>query len=88
MGIFSWHFHRKMREPTIRGCSVPMLHACRDIDDITRRHTDWCLAPFLIKTSAGNADQNLTAAFLGVVDMPVITTPRLKSYIENAHLFF
>ena len=38
MGIFSWHFHRKMREPTIRGCSVPMLHACRDIDDITHRH--------------------------------------------------
>lgn len=45
-----------MGEPTVRRCSMPMLHACRNIDGISRCH----------------ADQNLSAVLVGMMDVPVV----------------
>lgn len=60
---------------------MPMLHFRRNIDDIAGLHLLCSLSPFLIISTPGSAEQNLSAF---VMDMPVIPASRLKSY--NSYL--
>ncbi len=65
---------------------MPVLHAGRNIDAVPRLHLDCRLAPFLIIASACHTDQDLSAAPIRVMDMPVVPASRLKGHVENAHL--
>ena len=75
-----------MGEPAIRRRAVPVLHTHRDIHHIPRMKRLRRLSGFLIKPTACHADQNLPAAALRMMDMPVVAAPRLEGHIVNAHL--
>ena len=78
--VCSRYFHRKMGKPAVRRCAVPVLDSCRNLDAVSGLHLNRILPPFLIISPSGNADQDLSAAFFGMMSMPVIpalnwTTP-------------
>src|SRR5574344_782251 len=70
-----------MLKPTVFGGTVPMFHFCRDGDYFSRCELYGRLSPFLIPTATGYANQYLNAF---MVDMPVISAARFKSYIGGA----
>ena len=61
-----------MAEPAVRLGAVPVLDVCGDGDDGARGQADGCLALLLIPALTGGADQELSAAFRSVVDVPVV----------------
>ena len=63
-----------------------MLDPSRDVDHISGVQLLSRFAPFLIVPYSSNADQNLSAALCCMVDMPVVTAARFKSYIKDADL--
>ena len=65
---------------------MPMLDPSRDVDHISGVQLLSRFAPFLIVPYSSNADQNLSAALCCMVDMPVVTAARFKSYIKDADL--
>lgn len=78
--IISWHLDCQMGEPAVRGCTVPVFHACRNVDTVAGVHFNGGFPPFLIEPSPCDTNQNLAAPFVCVMDMPVIaalnwTTP-------------
>ena len=72
-----------MAEPAIRRCAVPVFYACRDVDAVARFHLDGFFALFLIITASGNADEDLSAAALCVVDMPVVAAVNWTPYSQS-----
>ena len=60
---------------------MPVLDVGGDCHDAALMQTDSRLALLLIPALAGGAEQKLTAALGSVVDMPVVTTPRLEAHI-------
>lgn len=84
--IFPWHFYCEMGKPAIWCCAVPVLYTWLNVDAITWLHLDGILAPFLVVPAAGDTNQNLSAALIGMVSMPVVTAAWLKSHIEYFHL--
>ncbi len=84
--VFSRNFDCQMAKPAIWGCAVPVFHSSRNVNTVTRFHLDGILAPLLIVPAPGHADQNLSAALVGVMDMPVVPAARFKGHIENADL--
>lgn len=65
---------------------MPVLYAGRNVNAIAGSHLDRFLAPFLIVSASCNADEDLTAALVSVVNVPVVAALRLKGHIENAYL--
>ena len=65
---------------------MPVLDSRRDVHHITRMQHLGLLAPFLIAAPASHTDQDLTTAFVGMVDVPVIPASRLKGDIEYPYL--
>lgn len=63
--------------------AVPMLDACRDLDDVAWCEALRCLAFFLIPALAIDADENLAAALRSVVDMPEIAAARLERDVAD-----
>ena len=63
-----------------------MLNSGGDVDYITGMQLTGRLAPFLVVATTAGDKQNLPAAFIGVVNMPVIAAARLKGYIKNSNL--
>lgn len=84
--VFSRYLDCQMREPAVRGCTMPVLHACRNVDAVTGVHWGGVFPPFLIKPSPCDTNQNLAAPFVCVMDMPVIAASGFKSDIEYADL--
>lgn len=85
-GIFPRNLNSKMRKPAVLCRPVPMLHARFNIDHVSGNQLSRFFAPFLIIPFSGNANQNLSAALGRMVNVPVISAPRLKSHIKNSHL--
>ena len=75
-----------MREPAVRCGAVPVLHAGGDVDTVARSHLHGVFAPLLVIAPAGHTDEDLSAAFVGVVDVPIIAASRLKGYIKYPDL--
>ena len=65
---------------------MPVLDSCRDVHRVAFLQTARRLAPFLIVADAGGDDENLAAARLGVVDVPVVTAARLERDTESGNL--
>ena len=69
-----------MRKITISRSSMPMLDIRRNIHNIAGQHLYSFLAPFLIISSSGYTNQNLSATVFRMMNMPIIwelnwTTP-------------
>ena len=76
-----------MGKPTVCHGAVPVLDIRGDIDHISRMERLGFLTPFLILVLSGDADKNLSAALVRVVDMPAIAaSQQLKRHIEDANL--
>ena len=60
---------------------MPMLHALRNDHNGSGRQTLRFFTFFLIPSLTGGANQDLTAAGLGMVDMPVVAAARFKGYV-------
>lgn len=86
MAVFSWNFHSKVREPAIRRCAMPMLYAGSYVNNVARMEFLRLLAPLLIIAAAGNADEYLPSALIGLMNVPVVAAAGFKRNIENADL--
>ena len=75
-----------MLEPAVGRGAVPVLDAGGDVHRDARRHLDGGLAPFLVVAAAGGADEDLPAAGLGVVDVPVVAAAGLERHAEGGNL--
>ena len=75
-----------MGEPAIRRGAVPVLDVRGDIYHVARREQARGLAFFLIVAAPGHAHKDLSAALLGMVDVPVVAAARLKRHVGNVHL--
>ena len=84
--VFSRYFHRQMGEPAVRRSAVPVLDAGSNVDHIAGVQLLRLFAPFLIVTAPGHADKDLSAAFVRLVDVPVVTAAGFKGYIEDFDL--
>ena len=72
-----------MRKPAVLFGAVPVLHLRRDGDNRARFQADRRLALLLIPAAPRGADQELAAAALRVMDMPVIAAARLKCDVRQ-----
>ena len=61
-GFVPRNLYCQMREPAIRCCAVPVLYTHRNIYYIVRAQLLCRFAPFLIVTSSGHADEDLSSA--------------------------
>ncbi len=86
--VFSRHLNGKMAEPAIRRRAVPVLYACGNVDAVAGAHFHRLPAPLLIISPSADTDEDLPAALVGMVHMPVVPAARFKGDIENTHLFF
>ena len=85
MGILAGNLHGNVAEPRIGLRPMPVLDLCRNGDDRTRRQGDGLFALLLIQALARGADQQLPAAFGGMVDVPVVPASRLEGHIGKKH---
>lgn len=72
-----------MREPAVCRGAVPVLHFRRDVDHIAGLQFPGRLSPFLIPALAGCADQNLSAAFACMMDVPVVAALNWTPYSQS-----
>ena len=84
-GILAGNLHGNVAEPRIGLRPMPVLDICRNGDDRTRRQGDGLFALLLIPALARGADQQLPAAFGGMVDVPVVPASRLEGHIGQEH---
>ena len=75
-----------MSKPAVGGSSVPMLHACRDVDDRSRKNLLRRLSPLLIPATTSHTDKHLTTAFGGMMDMPIVAATRFEGDVGNGNL--
>ena len=61
-----WNLYRQMREPAVRRSTVPVLDSYRNIYHIAGAQLLCRFAPFLIVTSTGHTNEDLSAAVLDV----------------------
>lgn len=79
-------FQRLGGKPAVFGCTVPMLHVGRNMDDCAGEDFLRRLSFLLIPATSGYTYQHLSAALCGVVRMPVVTAARLKGNVEERYL--
>ena len=72
-----------MRKPAIRCCSMPVLNSSRNINAITRFHFYCFFSLFLIISSSCHTDKNLSATFVCVMNMPVISALNWTPYSQS-----
>ena len=65
---------------------MPVLHPHGDVHAVAGAQFHGGLAPFLVIAPSGHAQQDLSAALAGVVDVPVVAAARLKGHIEDPYL--
>ena len=76
--VLAGNLNGDMAEPAVGLCAVPVLDIRRNGDDIADAQTLRGLALLLIPALAVDADEQLSAAALRVVDVPVVAAARLK----------
>lgn len=81
--LFTGHLNGQVGKPAILGRAMPVLDFRRDDDHIAGVQFTRRLAPFLIIATACRAEQNLPAALLGMVDMPIVAAAGLKGYVPT-----
>src|SRR5699024_3693570 len=86
-GVFTRHLESQMREPAVFGSAMPVLDACRDHYCVAFVQLAGFFAPFLIPAAAADAQQHLSAAFVGMMDMPVVAAARLKRHVGDEQSF-
>ena len=74
-----------MGEPTVGRSSVPMFYAGRDVDGIAGQEFHRGLAPFLIITASSHTDEGLSAAFGGLMYVPVVAAARFEGHIDHGN---
>ena len=77
----AWHFNGKMGHPAVSGSTMPVLDSRGNSDHRARFQLYGILSPFLIPAGSPDTDQDLAAALLCMMDMPVVAAARLKRYI-------
>lgn len=87
-GILPGNFNGQMGEPAILRRAVPMLYPGGNVHHVSGQKKLRLFPPFLIVALSGHADEDLPAALVCLVDMPVIPAGGLKCYVEDADLFF
>ena len=80
--VFSGYFHSQMGKPAVRRSAVPVLYTGHNVDHIAGVQLLRLFAPFLIVAPACHADEDLPAALVRLVDMPVVAAAGFKGYIE------
>ena len=85
-GVLAGYFLRDMLEPAVPGSAVPVLDVCRNIDHVAGMQFSGFFAPFLIPALSVNADEELSAAFVSVMDVPVVAAAGLKRDVEGRDL--
>ena len=75
-----------MGKPAVRRSAVPVLYTGHNVDHIAGVQLLRLFAPFLIVTAPGHADKDLSAAFVRLVDVPVVTAAGFKGHIEDFDL--
>ena len=71
-GVYAGNFHCQVGKPAVRRGAVPVLDAGGNIDDISGQDLHRLFAPLLIEAASGDSDEDLTAALIGMMDMPVV----------------
>ena len=79
--MLTGNLHGDMAEPAILFRTVPVLDIGGNHYDAALMQTNSGLAFFLIPAFTSRADQELTASFVCMVNMPVIAAPRLEGHI-------
>ena len=79
--VFARHFHGDVRKPAVFFGAVPVFHTDGDFHAVARFKGAGFFAPLLIPAFAGDAQQNLSAALVGVVDVPVVAAARLECHV-------
>ena len=85
-GTLSGDLLSDMLEPAVLCRPVPVLDVCRNIDHIPGMQLSRFFAPLLIPAASIDADQQLSAALVSVMNVPVVAAARLESHIEGRHL--
>ena len=75
-----------MGKPAVRRSAVPVLDTGHNVDHIAGVQLLRLLAPFLIVAPACHADEDLPAALVRLVDMPVVAAAGFKGHIEDFDL--
>ena len=83
---FTGYLHGQVREPAVGSRAVPVLYTGGDVDHVAGLERLRWLSPGLVPATAGHAEENLPAALLGVVDVPVVPAAWLKGHVINANL--
>ena len=84
--VFPGNFNGQMLEPAVLGRAVPVLDTFGNIDDVAGMKLAGFFSPFLVPAASADADQHLSAAFTGMMDMPVIPAAGFKGDVKNGHL--
>ena len=86
--MLTGNLHGDMAEPAILFRAVPVLDIGGNHHDAALIQTDSGLAFFLIPAFTSRADQELTAAFVCMMNMPVFAAPRLEGHIGGKQTAF
>lgn len=84
--ILACDLEGKVGKPTVGGCSVPVLHVGRNMDDRAWKDLLYRFPRFLIPTSASHTDKHLSAAFSGTVDVPIVAATGFEGDVGNGNL--
>ena len=74
-----------MAEPSIRFGSMPVFHVGGNDNDITGAKAPRRFSVLLIPAAPSHADEDLTAAAAGAVDVPVVAAARLKGDVGQKY---
>ena len=77
-----------MAEPAVLLRSVPVLDVGGDHHNAALVQADGGLAFLLVPALASRAEQELTASFVRMVDMPVVAASRLESHVGGEQAAF
>lgn len=72
-----------MGKPAVRRSAVPVLYTGHNVDHIAGVQFLRLFALFLIVTAPGHADKDLSAAFVRLVDVPVVTAVNWTPYSQS-----
>lgn len=87
-GFFAGALHRQMAEPAVRLRTVPVLDVGRNRRHVSRLQAAGRLVLFLIPALTVYADEQLTAAVLCAMDVPVVAAAGLKGYVGDKDRLF
>lgn len=71
-GALARDLDRHVREPAVPGRTVPVLYPCGDVHDVAGMQPPGLLPPRLVPSPAAGAEEDLSPAGLGVMDVPVV----------------